>query len=131
MSKKDGLSELEELNRMGIPASHDLDREIKAYFSKANQAKKSSLGEEEKSMAPFNKLMKIEAFGFKDGNLQHNMPCPVCMSEPATYINDNDYSFFGPCTKCYTKGFRMVTPAENRREKEEEGTFKKWWRAWV
>jgi uncharacterized protein YukJ len=131
MSKENSLSELEELNRMGIPVSHDLEREIKAYFSKAIQAKKNSLGEKEKNTDPSTKLIEVKVFGFKDGNLQHNMPCPVCMSKPATYINDNDYSYFGPCTKCYTKGFRMATPAENRREKEEEGTFKKWWRAWV
>ena len=107
LPKKEGLSDINDLKTLGIPVNHDVDKEINSYFSK----KESSDTLEQKNGLEINpsddemRLCQIKAFGFKDGVLQHNMPCPICLKRPAVYVNDGAISFFAPCMTCQDNGF--------------------------
>ena len=85
MPKKEGLADIHELKNLGIPVNHDLDQEIDSYFTSTKPGPKDTdiLSEPEHSNTDI-ELCKIKTFGFKDGILQHNMPCPICLKRPAT-----------------------------------------------
>jgi hypothetical protein len=120
MPKKEGLSDLKELEKMGVPVNHDLDKEIDSYFSSKEKSKKNTILYEEKYYDERIRLCEIKAYGFKNGELQHNMPCPVCLKNPAVYVHTHSYSYFGPCSECSSKGFKMSVPDE---KKEKKGWF--------
>ena len=47
----------------------------------------------------------------------HNMPCPVCMDNPAVIVFVGE-SYFEPCHSCNKKGFRIT----------RKPTFLEWFR---
>lgn len=54
-------------------------------------------------------LAKIYTEGFDDsGELIHNMPCPICISDHAKYQEVGGKLVFGPCDKCSKDGFKIV-----------------------
>lgn len=115
-----GLKE-SELNEVGLEAKslglvtmdHNTDRMIDDFLSKRNKDKNSKKKPEQKRVvkrtAADNKrkyenrdMLEVKTFGFKDGHLVHNMPCPVCLAELAEYEKGD---FFGPCKRCKSKGY--------------------------
>ena len=50
-------------------------------------------------------VLKITTDGFINGELQHNMPCPVCITNRARYVNTGKDHYFSPCDKCESEGY--------------------------
>ena len=50
---------------------------------------------------------KVKTFGFKDGKIIHDMPCPVCLSASARYISSGDEAAFHPCESCAGDGWTL------------------------
>jgi CRISPR/Cas system-associated protein Cas10 (large subunit of type III CRISPR-Cas system) len=95
---------------MGLNSEHDTDKMIDEYFAKERRKKTSSatrLAEVPSKDEQKKELLKIRTFGFKDGVLQHNMPCPVCLKKPAKYISSEEMHFFGPCEACEILGYKL------------------------
>lgn len=51
------------------------------------------------------KLLSVTTKGFENGVLQHNMPCAICLENPALYVNDGREHYFAPCENCAAKGY--------------------------
>ena len=108
-AKKSAIT-LEE-NALGLDAEHDTDKMIDEYMAleKRKESYNALTSVERKgdiSKARHDKsLLKIKTFGFKDGVLQHNMPCPVCLENMARYISDDKNGYFAPCRKCESDGY--------------------------
>ena len=126
--KEDIEREIKGLHRMGIPTEiKPVDEQIDEYFYSRDKkkAKKILLKKDEpldslsrvsKSRVP--DVLKITTRGFKDGVLQHNMPCPVCVTSQASYTTDSDNGFFGPCIDCQIKGYSL-----SRFQNKKSGWF--------
>lgn len=120
-----GLSEKElkkfedeekELGRMGIPTKvKSVDEQVKTYYNNQEGSKKKltikrpgGLGVNVGSVSGKKpRLLKVTTFGFENGELKHNMPCPVCLSEPARYVSNDDGNYFAPCELCEAAGFTL------------------------
>jgi len=103
----------DELIRMGIPiTTKSLSDQASGYLNKVKPNNKTktkkntglgvTIGGDD-SKKP--RLLKVSTFGFKDGALKHNMPCPVCLNEPAVYISNEHGNYFAPCRSCEELGF--------------------------
>jgi len=114
--------EEKELERMGIPTKiKSLDEQIAGYFEDRDTSKKVKARKNiglgvtvgsDISKKP--RLLKITTFGFEDGVLKHNMPCPVCLEEPAVYVSNEDGSYFAPCSSCEAEGFVLEKHKKTR-----------------
>ena len=95
--------EIKKLETIGISIKDRNDSDINGYFyDKGLSGKRSTskiIDEAKKG------VLSIVTEGFIDGELQHNMPCPVCLNEQAKYINNRKEHFFAPCGKCSAKGY--------------------------
>jgi len=78
--------------------NHSAEAIADDYFSR-NKEKHISLENDK------NCLLEIKTFGFKDGVLVHNMPCPVCLKRMANYVSNDDDSYFAPCGVCSANGY--------------------------
>jgi hypothetical protein len=111
MGLKDGqLKKDIEEEALGLNSVHDTDKMIDEYFASERRKKASSsvkLVEVPLNSATNKELLKVRTFGFKDGVLQHNMPCPVCLKKPAKYISSEEMHFFGPCEACEILGYKL------------------------
>lgn len=109
LSEKDFEEETKGLHMMGIPTEpKSVDEQIDEYFytkKKTDTAKKAITVL--KKVEDGKKILEISTSGFKDGVLQHNMPCPVCLSEPAVYVSNEDGTYFSPCKTCESEGFEL------------------------
>jgi hypothetical protein len=94
---------------LGLNSIHDTDKMVDEYFAKERRKKTSSMTKnslvKKATVVDTDKLLKVKTFGFKDGVLQHNMPCPVCLKNPAIYKSDGDRNFFAPCKECEKEGY--------------------------
>lgn len=101
------------LKNMGIPTSiKPIDEQIDSYFAQKQKKKTKTVLPSNDSVgcsceidAP--RLLKVDTFGFKNGVLNHNMPCPVCLNEQAQYISNEDGNYFAPCEACEAIGYRL------------------------
>jgi len=103
LEKEDFKEEEKALNAIGIDVSPKVDKEIDEYFydkGLAGKVKCKKLVEE-----AVKGVLSVSTEGFIDGELQHNMPCPVCLNTQAKYINDGKDHYFAPCESCASKGF--------------------------
>ena len=112
MSKKEAEAEEKQLRGLGVFSlkteenSIDDKREISFNTEKDNDKCISNNAK--------HKLLKVETYGVKDGTIQHNYPCPVCLSNQATYMNDGVFSFFAPCPICRENGYDIVRNNKKR-----------------
>ncbi len=51
------------------------------------------------------KVLEVSTRGFEHGVLQHNMPCPVCLENFASYADIRGKGCFAPCLKCEAEGY--------------------------
>lgn len=92
---------------LGLVPGYDGEKEFsnkqkdKNASSETPVTKRDSLFSREKKI----NILKISTGGFKDGILQHNMPCPVCLENLATYENVGGRGCFAPCMKCSAEGY--------------------------
>ncbi len=115
---KSKFTEEHSLGLVGIP-DHDTDKMIDEYFAKERRKKTSTLVRPKESFKPDKEItnrgvLKVKTFGFKNGVLQHNMPCPVCLENPAVFTSDDGINFFGPCEECQEKGFFIKKHIERK-----------------
>ena len=115
---------------LGLDAIHNTDVMIDDFLSKKKRpGKQNSLSNVKKvqtrSVVDRNekRILKVSTFGFKNGELQHNMPCPVCLENKAVFTSDGFRNFFSPCRKCEEDGY--VTKNTNLEEvrAEKKGWF--------
>ncbi len=93
-------------------AGHDTDTMVDEFYARKHRVKtKKTLCSSKPKRIPTIKdalaiedrsLLMVRTFGFKDGVLQHNMPCPVCVKYPAKYSSKG---FFAPCQTCENNGY--------------------------
>jgi hypothetical protein len=115
LSDKDFKEEENSLKMMGIPTEvKPIDKQVDDYFSKKREEKKKTVLKNINISKRDDTLLTVKTWGFKDGVLQHNMPCPVCLKKPAKYISSEDVHYFGPCEVCETLGFKL----ENTKRKK-------------
>lgn len=121
-----GLTDKEytiEEKSLGLDSVYDTDKMIDKYFHEKNKEKKP------KKITPpsktqhiggkiSTKILKVSTFGFKNGELQHNMPCPVCLENRAVFTSDGNTNFFAPCMSCQNDGY--ITKNVNLEPKEEK-----------
>ena len=75
--------------------------------------KKNKKTSESEILASISGLAKIYTEGFdEDGELEHNMPCPICIKNKAKYEQIGQRFVFGPCLDCGSNGYYIS---------------KKWW----
>ena len=124
LSEKMKEEETKGLQMMGIPTEiKPIDKQIDEYFYSRDKKKKRIV------MAPkiaskidltamvVPRLLAVTTRGFKDGILQHNMPCPVCLEEPALYVSNKNGTYFAPCDGCHAVGFSL------KKDKVKKGWF--------
>ncbi len=119
LSDKDTIEEEEkQLRLMGIPTEvKPIDEQVSDFFKN----KETELKKRTRIVIPKNRsskkgeLLEVKTWGFKDGILQHNMPCPVCMKNPASYETNEDGGYFAPCASCRSIGY--VLKKENERKR--------------
>ena len=89
---------------LGLHATHDTDEMVTKYFeSKPIHRPRYNLDKLDEWH-----VLDVSTYGFKNGILQHNMPCPICLVEFALYTANDDGGYFGPCKKCKLKGYAIV-----------------------
>ena len=124
LSEKNFEEEEKGLYMMGIPtAIKPVDDQIDEYFYKKDrELKKTKLSPPKRTMKsklPDSKdILQPKTWGFVDGILQHNMPCPVCMKEKARYISGADGNYFSPCSSCEGKGYILHKVNTNDTKKK-------------
>lgn len=89
--------EEKELQRMGIRATSIVTPSLGTH---GNLKKTLDIADE-----AYRGIAKIVTEGFDNGMLVHNMPCPVCLKNPAVYVNTGKDTYFAPCPECAKKGF--------------------------
>ena len=110
-SDEDFKEEKKGLHMMGVPTEHkSVDEQIDHYFyNRDSKKKKILLKPVATPLSEFDdfgtELLKVETWGFKNGFLQHNMPCPVCMAHPAIYVSKGIDNYFAPCSACEKLGY--------------------------
>ncbi len=109
---KDFDEEKKGLHMMGVPTEHKpIDEQIDSYFNEKEKEKIVKILHSRKPKRNIAQvdtgLLKIKTWGFKNGELQHNMPCPVCLEESAKYISNDDGTYFAPCEACEARGFTL------------------------
>ena len=108
---KDGFEEEKKgLHMMGIPTeSKSVDEVIDDYFYSREKKKTKTKLIKALPLSEYDdfgtEILKVETWGFKNGFLQHNMPCPVCMSNPAIFVSKGTDTYFAPCSACEKLGY--------------------------
>ena len=114
-----GLKQAEytaEEKALGLDSVHDTDKMIDEYFSKKSDKKKIVLSSDtEQKDEDVPALLKISTFGFKNGELVHNMPCPICLEKRARFVSGDFRNYFAPCRDCADEGYLIVNRASERK----------------